>query len=79
MTINLIVRLLMPEIAFSFTLNEILLRPNTSTTAMVETVQKYATDYDLKEYLKYKLIRLFGNEVKSPYLSILQTASEFWC
>ena len=58
--------------SISFTLNEILLRPNTSTTAMVETVQKYATDYDLKEYLKYKLIRLFGNEVKSPYLSILQ-------
>ena len=58
--------------SISFTLNEILLRPNASTTAMVETVQKYAADYELQDYLKYKLIKVFGNEVKSQYLSLLQ-------
>ncbi len=58
--------------AISFTLIEILLNPSTSTTAMVETVQKYADDYNLQDYLRNKIIRLFGVEVKSPYLPLIQ-------
>ena len=55
----------------SFTLNEILLRPNTSTTAQVEIIQKYAEDYKLQEYVDHKLKKLFGWDVKPPYRKIL--------
>ncbi len=56
----------------SFILNDILLHPNTSTTAMVETVQKYADDYNLQGYVDNKLKKLFGWDVKPPYRQILR-------
>jgi hypothetical protein len=55
----------------SFNLNEILLHPDTSTTAQVEIIQKYATDYELNNYVISKINCLFGNPMKDQYLQIL--------
>jgi hypothetical protein len=47
--------------------------PHTSTTAQVEIIQKYASDYHLQDYVKFKIRTLFGDEVKSPYIQILKS------
>jgi len=58
--------------AISFTLNEILLHPEASTTAQVEIIQKYASDFKMETFVNSKVIKLFGSEVKSQYLQILK-------
>jgi hypothetical protein len=58
--------------SISFTLKEILRFPNTSTTAQVETIEKYTNDYLLQDYVSNKIQFLFGNEIKSPYIEILK-------
>lgn len=42
----------------SFNLHEILLHPNTSTTAQIEVILKYTSDYCLQDYTKNKIITL---------------------
>jgi hypothetical protein len=56
----------------SFNLNEILLHPDTSTTAQVDIIQKYASDYDLNQYVISKINSLFGNPIKDQYFQILK-------
>lgn len=56
----------------SFNLREILLHPNTSTTAQVDIIEKYATDYHLQDYVSHKIRDLFGNDIESPYIEILK-------
>ncbi|MBN1618547.1 hypothetical protein JW887_04390 [Candidatus Dojkabacteria bacterium] len=56
----------------SFTLREILRKPNTSTTAQTDIILQYANEYDLRDYTNNKIRVLFGNEIKSPYIEILK-------
>ena len=56
----------------SFNLREILLHPDTSTTAQVEIIQKYSIDYDLQQYVTSKIRILFGYDVKDQYRQILK-------
>lgn len=58
--------------SITFTLREILRYPNTSTTAQTEIIKKYATDYQLQDWLSNKIRDVFGNEIKSSYLEILK-------
>ena len=56
----------------SFNLHEVLRHPNTSTTTQVEMIEKYASDYNLGDYVKRKIITIFGNEIKYEYAQILK-------
>ncbi len=56
----------------SFNLHEILLHPDTSTTAQVEIIQKYAGEYDLQDYVNRKIRILFGFDIKDQYIQILK-------
>ena len=58
--------------SISFTLREILRYPNTSCTAQVDIIEKYATDYHLQDYVSHKIRDLFGSDIKSPYIEILK-------
>lgn len=58
--------------SISFNLREILRHPNTSTTAQVDIIEKYANDYHLQDFVIHKIRDLFGNEIQSPYIEILK-------
>ena len=51
----------------SFNLHEILVHPNTSTTAQINIIRKYAVDYGLVDFTKNKIINLFENNNANPY------------
>ena len=53
--------------SIAFNLRDILLHPNTTTTAQVEIITKYAVDYGLVDYTKNKIIYLFENNNANPY------------
>lgn len=59
--------------AVSFALHEILLRPDTSTTAQVDIIRKYANDYQLQDYVNTKIKMWFGSEIKKQYIQILKS------
>jgi len=57
----------------SFTLREILKHPDTSTTAQVEVIHKYANDYLLKDYVRSTVINLFHGDTKNQYIALLNS------
>jgi hypothetical protein len=57
--------------AISFTLREILRHPDTSTTAQVEVIYKYANDYQLQDYVRSTVKNLFHGENNNQYIALL--------
>ncbi len=55
----------------SFNLREILKHPDTSTTAQVEVIHKYANDYQLQDYVRSTIKNLFHGENNNQYIALL--------
>jgi hypothetical protein len=55
----------------SFNLREILRHPNTSSTAQVEVIHKYANDYQLQDYVRSTVKNLFHDEYNNQYIALL--------
>ncbi|HEX2920667.1 MAG TPA: hypothetical protein VHO50_05830 [Bacteroidales bacterium] len=55
----------------SFNLREILKHPDTSTTAQVEVIHKYANDYLLQDYVKSAIKNLFHGGNNNQYIALL--------
>jgi len=55
----------------SFSLREILKHPDTSTTAQVEVIHKYANDYQLQDYVRGMIKNLFHGENNNHYIALL--------
>jgi|WetSurMetagenome_2_1015567.scaffolds.fasta_scaffold00016_113 hypothetical protein len=55
----------------SFSLREILKHPDTSTTAQVEVIHKYANDYQLQDYVRSTIKNLFRGDNNNQYIALL--------
>lgn len=55
----------------SFNLREILKHPDTSTTAQVEVIHKYANDYQLQDYVRSMVKSLFYDATNNQYIALL--------
>lgn len=55
----------------SFNLREILKHPDTSTTAQVEVIHKYANDYQLQDYVRSMVKNLFYGATNNQYIALL--------